>query len=169
MSLLFDPFVRKRMRKQLILHETVGGKIPLVPYKDTEKKLTVFVGYNITDRGYGTLETVLERPRSAIFPATVDDALKVLDYDLDEFTCELYTHFDFVANLDEIRQRVFLDMFFNLGLERFSKFKRMIAAAKREDWPAVELEMQASKWAKQVKTRAVRLRRMVLSGQDYTS
>jgi lysozyme len=54
-------------------------------------------------------------------------------------------------------QEVFVNMLFNLGRTRFLGFKKMIAAAYRNDWQDVAINMKDSKWAKQVASRATRL------------
>jgi lysozyme len=47
-------------------------------------------------------------------------------------------------------------MSFNLGYQRLSLFRKLIAAVKSSDWNAAAAEMQNSNWAKQVGRRATR-------------
>lgn len=73
--------------------------------------------------------------------------------------------------LDTVREYVIKNMLYNLGLNRFSKFKRMIAALHRQNYSAAADEMLDSKWAMQVGSRAVELSVMmrtgVYQGQSY--
>lgn len=59
--------------------------------------------------------------------------------------------------LSNDRRDVVVNMVFNLGLEGFKKFKRMIACLSIGDYDGASNEMLDSKWAKQVKGRAIRL------------
>lgn len=59
--------------------------------------------------------------------------------------------------------RVLINMAFNLGYDRLSKFKKMIAAVHKQDWNKAADEMMDSLWYKQVKTRGVELVEMMRS------
>ena len=63
---------------------------------------------------------------------------------------------DFEA-LPEAVQLVVANMMFNLGLPRFSRFKKMIRAIELGDWQSAADEMIDSKWYQQVTARARRL------------
>jgi lysozyme len=68
-------------------------------------------------------------------------------------------------SLDEIRQRVLVNMAYNLGF-RLIDFKRLHKAILVKDWKRAADEMLASIWADQVGDRAKRLARMMESGSD---
>ena len=73
----------------------------------------------------------------------------------------------FVKNyheLSENRQRVVIEMIFNLGSGGFAKFKNTIAAIERGDYEAAAKGMLSSLWAKQVKGRAKTLAEMMKQG-----
>ena len=75
-----------------------------------------------------------------------------------------YRWFNF---LNSVRQKVIIDMRFNLGSSGFAGFKNMIRQIENMNyWNAGE-EMKNSKWYSQVKTRAKRLIQMMVTGQDY--
>lgn len=57
---------------------------------------------------------------------------------------------------DEV-QSILVNMTFNLGRPRLSKFKKMIKAVEENDWNRAADEMMNSKWYRQVKTRGVEL------------
>ena len=133
------------IREQLILHESLR----LYPYLDTVGKITVGVGRNLSDRGISR-----------------ELALQWLDEDIRE--CEIdMAKFAWYPLLDPIRQRVLLDMRFNLGPKRFRQFKGTLQAVEEGDYTTAADRMLDSKWAKQTKTRATRLAQMMRSGMDY--
>jgi len=70
-------------------------------------------------------------------------------------------HFD----LDPVRRGVIINMLFNLGRSRFSRFKKTIAALRAKDYDTAAVEMMDSKWARQVKTRAVELSEIMRTGE----
>ena len=57
---------------------------------------------------------------------------------------------------DEI-QHVLINMSFQLGKPRLSKFKKMIAAVEAEDYQEMANQMEDSRWYKQTTNRAQRL------------
>ena len=68
-------------------------------------------------------------------------------------------------DLDPVRRAVVIDMLFNLGLVRFSRFKNTIKAIRAGDWEQAAKGMENSLWYSQVRTRAVRLVRMMRTGE----
>ena len=68
---------------------------------------------------------------------------------------------------DSIREAVILDMLFNLGLPRFLGFKKMLSALRGGDYEKAAEEMLDSKWARQVKSRAKELARLMKTGERW--
>lgn len=136
---------RQRLFTQLRLHEGVEHK----PYKCTAGYLTIGVGRNIEERGLSD-----------------DEIDYILNNDVNIATDELVATFDWYADLDPIRQRVVIDMVFNLGMPRFKQFKNMIAAIEAGDWMEASNQMMDSRWAEQVGLRASRLAEMMETGED---
>ena len=66
----------------------------------------------------------------------------------------LYSNFD---ELPEEAQLIIANMMFNLGRPRLSKFSKMHAAVMDANWIEAGIQMEDSKWAKQVPNRAERL------------
>lgn len=134
------------IRAQLILHENMR----LFPYKDSIGKLTIGVGRNLDDTGISARE-----------------ALLLLDNDIDEAISAghaLLSNFD---ELDDVRQHVVIDMAFNLGRNRLKGFRKMLQALRNSNFKKAADEMVDSRWYKQVGTRAVRLERMMRTGENY--
>lgn len=136
---------RDAMVRQLRLHE--GER--LKPYRDTVGKLTIGVGRNLDDRGI-----------------TREESAMLLANDIAAEERELLNALPWVATLDEVRQRVLLDMSFNMGLVGLLGFKRTLATIQAGEYQAAAMMMLDSRWAKQVGRRAERLSRMMATGME---
>ena len=79
-------------------------------------------------------------------------------------TKEVVERYPFFDDLNDVRQRVFVNMTFNLGSTRLAMFKKFLAAVEARDYETAAEEMLDSKWAEQVKGRADRLADMMRSG-----
>ena len=77
-------------------------------------------------------------------------------------TVHVYGSYEDFQNLPEPIQRVLVNMCFNLGGTRFSKFKNMLKACKEHNWEEMARQMQDSRWYYQVGRRSQELQRMVL-------
>ena len=66
--------------------------------------------------------------------------------------------------LNPARRAALIDMLFNLGLSKLSKFKKFIAALQNNDYKTASSEMLDSLWAGQVKGRAKELSRIMSKG-----
>lgn len=115
---------------------------------DTVGKITIGVGRNLSDVGISR-----------------DEALILLDHDIDAAVADLAS-FAWFRDLDSVRQRVLVDMRFNLGPSRFRGFKGLLAAVAERDYDDAALHMQRSLWFTQVKSRGVRLVAMMRTGRD---
>lgn len=72
--------------------------------------------------------------------------------------------FPWFFELSESRQRVIINMIYNLGINRFKGFKKMIAAIERKEYFEAAAQMKDSLWYRQVGDRARRLIEMMLDG-----
>lgn len=136
---------RDRLKDQLFLHEGFEPK----PYKDTVGKWTIGVGRNLDDVGITEVE-----------------ARTLLDNDIHSAEAIASRVISSYHDLDEVRQRVVVDMAFNLG-GKLAHFKKAIAAIVAEDFDTAATEMLDSLWARQVGRRATRLSVMMRTGEDY--
>lgn len=135
----------QRLWEQLVHHEGLRLK----PYRCSAGKLTIGVGRNLEDVGL-----------------TEEEALLLLGNDISRVITELDQNIPAFSSLDEIRKRVLVDMGFNLGINRLMKFRRMLAALETGDWSQTAVEMMDSRWARQVGSRAERLKLMMETGED---
>ena len=69
--------------------------------------------------------------------------------------CEVL--YPFWEELPEEVQEILVNMMFNLGRPRLSKFKKMTAALEMGDWKTAAIEGRDSRWYNQVGNRAERL------------
>lgn len=136
---------KERLVDQLIKHEGMELKV----YKDSLGIETIGIGRNLVDRG-----------------VTEEEARYLCNNDIEIVVRELVQSFPIVSSLNDTRIRVLLDMAFNVGLPRLRGFKRMWAALENNDYGEAAKEMLDSKWARQVKTRAYTLARMMESGEE---
>ena len=135
----------QRLWEQLIQHEGLRLK----PYQCSAGKLTIGIGRNIEDVGI-----------------TEEDAMVLLGNDISRVVSELNRNIPAFANLNQIRQRVLVDMCFNLGISRLLKFRRMLAALEAGDYDQAAVEMMDSRWSRQVGSRAERLKTMMENGEE---
>lgn len=93
-----------------------------------------------------------------------DEALYLLKNDIDRAITGLQ-EFPWFKDLDSVRQEALIDMAFNLGIEGFKKFKRMISALENKSYAQAAIESQDSKWAEQVGPRAKEIGYLITYGK----
>lgn len=121
--------------------------LKLLPYTCTANKLTVGYGRNIEDTGI-----------------SIEEAEFMLSNDIQAARVDLSIKTSYFDQLDEVRQAVCINMLFNLGWSRYTRFKHMNLALKDHDYTTAAEEMLDSRWAKQVGFRARQLSLMMKSG-----
>lgn len=122
--------------------------VRLKPYRDTVGKLTIGVGRNLDDVGISE-----------------DEANAMLQNDISGACGDLDDALPWWETLDPVRQRVLVNMCFNMGIETLLGFHATLGAIQRGDWQAAHDGMLASHWADQVGARAQRLANMMLTGE----
>ena len=124
------------------------------PYRCTAGKLTIGFGRNLDDVGI-----------------TKEEAEYLLLKDIEKAEKGLYEIFNrsFFKSLPGERRHVLIDMMFNLGQTRFSKFKNMIEAVKNMQFGLAADEMEDSQWYNQVGNRAKELVRIMREGRFLTT
>ncbi len=116
-------------------------------YQDTEGVWTIGYGLNLQE--WTISQELAERFLfDGIRTAEVDARL-------------LFPTFD---ELTDARQEVLVNMAYNLGRSRLGKFVNTRRAIAEADWQWAAEEMLDSKWAKQVKGRALRLAEIMRAG-----
>jgi lysozyme len=119
----------------------------LKSYTDTMGNLTIGYGRNLTGKGLTKTECEFLLSND-VRDAMIDAQKAVSNFDI----------------LSVNRQSVIANMTFNMGLAKFSAFKKMIAAIEIGDFKIAAIEMLDSRWADQVGERAQRLSKLMEFG-----
>lgn len=92
-------------------------------------------------------------------PVEILDAIFEYDYSIAE---KDYDKLE--LDLDDRRKGAIIDMLFNMGYTRLSKFKIMMASLKRKDFARAAEELSHSRYFTQVPVRAAEIRDIILNG-----
>lgn len=163
----------KSIEEQLILHEGVRLEV----YRCPAGYNTIGVGRNLDTVGLSRDEQlrvlgVSGSPSSEVIALlklrgiTKGEAIFLLGNDVHQCVSDLEP-FEWYQVLDPVRQKVMLDMRFNLGLKGLLGFRATIAALKVKDYNRAAAQMTQSRWYDQVGNRAKRLVSMMRTGTDY--
>ena len=120
-------------------------------YVDTVGKVTIGVGRNIDKNG------------------GIGLSQREIDYllasDVERVEAELSRAFEWYDSLNDARKDAMMDMCFNMGLPRLSKFKKSLAAMSNRHYEIAAVEFLDSRWAVQVGQRAITISEMIRTGE----
>ncbi len=119
----------------------------LKPYRFQAGKLTIGYGRNLEAKGI-----------------SIKEAEYLFRNDMKIVAKQVAIRIEFYRKLSYKRKIVLVDMAFNMGIEGLLGFKKMLAAMKRGDFREAGKELLRSKYAEQVKTRALQNYIYVLEG-----
>ncbi|MDA3812945.1 MAG: glycoside hydrolase family protein [Candidatus Cloacimonetes bacterium] len=119
----------------------------LKPYRCQAGKLTIGYGRNLEAKGI-----------------SIKEAEYLFRNDINIVTKQVAIRIEFYRKLSYKRKLVLVDMAFNMGIEGLLGFKKMLAAMKSGDFREAGKELMRSKYAEQVKTRALQNYIYVLEG-----
>jgi lysozyme len=139
---------REAVFEQLKIDEGVVYEV----YKD-------HLGYPTFGVGHLVLDSDPEYGAEVGTPVTEERVKECFDRDIEIAVSEcdrLYEDGVFGDLPDEVQQ-ILVNMMFNMGRTRLSKFKKMHAAILEGDWKEAAVEGRDSQWHKQVTNRAERL------------
>lgn len=139
---MLTPELRQALRNMLVRHEGLKK----YPYVDSVGKITIGIGFNLTDRGM-----------------TDNWINQQYEEDVLYFYNQLMVTFDWYQRLDQVRQIALIDMCF-MGWKKFLGFKKMLSALAISDYRLAAFEMLDSKWADQVGNRAKELADIIATG-----
>lgn len=117
-------------------------------YTDTVGKITGGVGRNLSDRDFSDDEIDL----------MLNNDIAMSEADLDRVA-------PWWRKMNDVRQRVLLNMHFNMGWGTLSMFKNTLSAMQVGEYAKAADGMLASHWAQQVGQRAVHLAKMMRTGE----
>jgi len=135
-----------KLEDQLIQHE--GLRLDM--YRDSVGIWTIGIGRNLEHVGL----------RSEA------EARYLLRSDVLAIRAEIERSIQWVGDLNEVRQRVLMDMAFNLGVSGLMKFQKTLRHVAAGRYEAAAQEMLRSRWADQVGQRAMTLSKMMATGHD---
>jgi lysozyme len=152
------------MRAELERDEGLRLKV----YRCTAGKQTIGIGRNLDDVGIRPVEARQLGITTATCIAkgiTREQAYELLDHDIAACELALDGSLSWWRGLDGVRQRVLLNMCFNLGIRSLCGFKNTLAAVKERRFSDAVAGMKASAWHNQVGARALRLEAMMATGR----
>lgn len=156
---------RAALVRELIRDEGLRLKV----YRCTADKLTIGVGRNLDDVGISAAETadLGITVRSIVARGlTREQAMVLLANDIDRCESDLDRKLPWWRRLDGVRQRVLINMCFNLGVTRLLGFRNTLRFMAAGAYPDAANGMKASRWAEQVGARATRLIATMRTGQE---
>jgi lysozyme len=119
----------------------------LFPYVDTEGKITIGTGRNLSDDGI-----------------TPEESDFLLNNDVKRVNLALEINFPWGLVLDDARKGVLQNMAFNMGARGLGQFKDFLTLMQAGDFKNASAAMLQSRWAQQVGARAQRLSIQTESG-----
>ena len=142
-----SPEARQRIFEQLKIDEGVVYEI----YLDHLGLPTFGVGHLV-------LESDPEHGKPVGTPVSNERAASAFEHDLDTAIgeCEILYNDEWDTFPEEV-QEILVNMLFNVGRPRLSKFVKMNDALRTGDWKTAAVEGRDSLWHKQVGNRAERL------------
>lgn len=133
----------------------------LTAYRDSLGFWTIGVGH------------LLPRPRSPewrYYRITQEQSDKLFEEDWDKHVRLVTKYASWALAFNDVRRYVVIDMTFNLGIEPFDgdgfkDWPMFVSQLQAKKWAAAAANMRSTLWASQVKGRAVRLARMIETGE----
>lgn len=139
----------------------------LKAYRDTKGKWTIGIGRNLDDVGTVPLtRTKADVLANGVNQAEID---QLFTYDINRSANDLDSHLPWWRKLDPVRQRVLLNMCFNMGIGNaqhgLCSFVNTDAMIERGEYSRAADAMLKSEWAREVGIRAQRLSNMMRDGR----
>ena len=142
----------EKLKEQIKRHE----REVLEVYADSLGYLTLGVGHLIqpNDPEHG-------QPAGTPVSQEVVDEYYAIDFDKHLQQTKQVIGYDVFEGLPGEIQEVLVNMCFNLGGTRLGKFRNMLNAVEDHDWEKMAVEMEDSRWFRQVGRRSVELQEIV--------
>ena len=132
--------------RRLLVYDDATGQ-PIKPGSIVKGHPTIGVGRALDERGLSSEESEL-----------------LLANDIKAFTRGLQQAYPWFSGITDVRQRVLVNMAFNIGLGGIAGFQGMLKAIASCDFDMAAAEMRDSEWFRQVGARAARLADAMSSG-----
>jgi lysozyme len=138
-------------------------------YKDSQGIWTIGIGHNLQVRG---LCGIIPSDRNLDTDGITDEEIDLLfQKDLTDTQSDINNHIPFFPNLDDPRQRVLIDMTFNMGIGSSTQhtgvmgFPHMLSCLQSNDFPGAAEALKDSKYYTQVGQRAVENYNLLKGGE----
>ncbi|WP_242415509.1 glycoside hydrolase family protein [Sphingomonas panni] len=159
---------------KLVAELTRDEGLRLTTYRCAAAKLTIGIGRNLDDVGISGSEARLfgcDTPTQALahvkrHGVTKRQAESLFANDIVGCERDLDRRLPWWRSLDDVRQRVLLNMCFNLGINGLVGFRNTLRMVERREYEDAAANMLKSLWARQVGARAQRLSAMMRTGKD---
>jgi lysozyme len=143
---MLPPNLIEQIKEDLVRHEGYVTEI----YLCSEGYPTFGIGHMVT-------EADMEYTWPVGTPVTDERILQVFHDDCKVAVADVELLVDNLSDHPDFVSRVLVNMAFNIGRPRLSKFKNMLAAIKAKDYNLAAEEMIDSKWYRQVGRRSEEL------------
>ena len=143
---MLPPNLIEQIKEDLVRHEGYVTEI----YLCSENYPTFGIGHMVT-------ETDMEYTWPVGTPVTDERILQVFHDDCKVAVTDVELLVDNLSDHPDFVSRVLVNMAFNIGRPRLSKFKNMLAAIEAKDYNLAAEEMIDSKWYRQVGRRSEEL------------
>ena len=150
----------EKLRNELIADEGIRLK----PYICPAGFLTTGVGHNLDANPLTPDQRAIIGHDGRKAPITIQQAMVILDNDIDLTVSAITKALPWFSALDGVRQRVLVNMAFNLGVDGLLKFKNTLKLIQYGHYAEASLAMLQSLWARQVGARAKRLSKLMEKG-----
>lgn len=137
------------LEERVLRHEGLRS----LPYRDTLGNYTIGVGHLITEDQAQELASGIDHAK----------IMEWLEQDLDNASAQLVHYLPWVVHLSKIRQEIFIEMIFQLGITGFLGFHSMLSCAKEGDIDGVVSSMKHSLWHTQTPNRCEELANLYLN------
>jgi lysozyme len=146
---MLDTFNEHALEEELAIDE---GKRRF-RYRDTRGHWTIGIGHNLDVAPLNYPEPWSDAVISEVFQRDIVSGIAKLDKNIPWW-----------RKLTHGRQRVLINMTFNLGWGGLATFTKFLELVKAGNYPAAADDMLTTLWAKQVGARATRLSHMMRAG-----
>lgn len=154
-----------KLKKQLKVHEGVRDTV----YYDTMGIPTIGVGFNLQRKDAKEKLALVGANLQEVLagkPLTDKQIEDLLDICIQEATSDALSLVPDLQNLSPVRQRVIIDMAYNLGKNKLSMFRTFLANINDKRFSQAARAMTKSVWFFQVGERGIRLAEMMLDDID---
>jgi lysozyme len=154
---------RRALEEELVRDE--GERLQV--YRCTAGKQTIGIGRNLDGVGISASETAtlgITKASAIAKGITRDQSRALFANDIARVERDLDAKLPWWRQLADARQRVLLNMCFNLGINGLLGFRNTLAMIQGGRFEDAARGMAASLWHRQVGTRAIRLEAMMRTG-----